>query len=145
MLMQNFKSADDLGLTEPQLSALQKTLVMLETDKLTHGPYDQFIDDNLEVGNALHRSFTGHFNMATWQADYECGSACCIGGTAEVVGGLRPKELFRAAEGDTPLHTLFGLDRSRPWLSKITPQQAARALRSYLTTGAADWDAALAK
>lgn len=31
MLAQSFKSADELGITEPQRNALHKTLVLLET------------------------------------------------------------------------------------------------------------------
>ncbi|HEU0083809.1 MAG TPA: hypothetical protein VFQ87_13170, partial [Bradyrhizobium sp.] len=58
MLAQNFRSADDLGITEPQHQALRKTLVLLETDQLTHV---EPLDRSAERG-----SFTGHFNMCEW-------------------------------------------------------------------------------
>ena len=42
MLAQNFKAADELGITEEQIEALIKTLVMLETGKLIQETVDAF-------------------------------------------------------------------------------------------------------
>lgn len=36
MLAQNFKSADELGITDQQKEALMKTLVLMETGRLIH-------------------------------------------------------------------------------------------------------------
>jgi hypothetical protein len=136
MLAQNFKAAADLGITEPQKEALMKTLVLLETGKLTHSPIGE--DDIFRAGS---HKFTGHFNMHTWAREHDCGTIACIGGTAELVGGV----VFGYGDTNKPLHNLFE-PRAIDWQlwQFITPLQAAVALRSYLTTGDARWDEAAA-
>lgn len=136
MLMQNFKSAADLGITEPQLSALQKTLVLLETGKVQHADFDGRGSD----GYREDGPFTGHFNMGRWRAVQECGTVCCIAGTAELVGNVEFSTATGGALGD--LFWAHRMDASG--LAAITPAQAATALRSYLTTGDARWDLAVA-
>ena len=134
MLAQNFKSAADLGITEPQLSALQKTLVMLETGKLVHA----LIGDGYFPNQG---SFTGQFNMIHWNSRHDCGTVACIGGTAEMIGDVSfDKDMY----GNPPLYRLF-MPTSLPECSwnDITPAQAATALRSYLTTGDAKWHEAV--
>lgn len=137
MLAQNFKSAADLEITEAQKAALIKTLVLLETGRLTHAPYDGRLSDTYREPGA----FTGHFNMGRWRAQQDCGTVCCIAGTAELIGRVQ----FSTHTGDA-LGDLFwahgrGIDYK---ITDITPSQAATALRSYLTTGDARWDLALA-
>lgn len=142
MLAQNFKPAADLDLTEPQKEALMKTLVLLETGKLQH----VVARGRIVVGAPV--KFDGRFNMACWgTAAYSCGTVACIGGTAELIGkvsfgnGLQHKELLAPA-----LYELFyarSVAAEHDWES-ITPAQAATALRSYLTTGDARWDLAVA-
>lgn len=139
MLAQSFKSADELGITEPQRDALMKTLVLLETGKLRHVPiYDDggdLIDQIRHVVPLKARRFSYDFNMAEWSHPHSCGTVCCIGGTAEFVGGL---ELLSFDHGaPAALKNLFYPGSLR--LSEITPAQAATALRSYLTTGDAKW------
>ncbi len=135
MLQQSFKTADELKLSEAERSALMKTLVLLETDKLRH-VYEWNNFDNREPG------FSGLFNMNVWTRESHCGTVACIGGTAQLVGGVD------FADGDLPrgkeLYELFQ-PTSIPsrWWQNITPAQAAVALRSYLTTGKADWKRAL--
>lgn len=141
MLAQNFKTADDLRLTEPQKEALIKTLVLLETEKLQHALPDATF--------SKQRGFTGHFNMAWWDLHSGCGTICCIGGTAELIGNLKPDEFDTATIGNSKLRNLFypGFDRKdliSVAMQNITPAQAAVALRSFLTTGDARWDLALA-
>lgn len=133
MLAQNFKSAADLGLSEPQLSALQKTLVLLETGKLRHVP-----SPTLYTSGGTDFSFK--FNMAAWSrdGDGECGTVCCIAGTAELVGRVDFCERLAA------LDELFYANNCDKNLVAITPTEAATALRSYLTTGDARWDLAVA-
>lgn len=134
MLMQNFKSAADLGLTEPQKEALMKTLVLLETGKLEHAK----IDDGIMGGSD---KFTGHFNMHVWCREHSCGTIACIGGTAELIGGV----VFGYGKQHMQLHNLFEPhDFDWQLWQNITPAQAATALRSYLTTGDARWDLAVA-
>ncbi len=138
MLAQSFMTAADLGLTEPQKAALIKTLVLLETGKMTHAP-------TVPDMNAHERHFSGHFNMCNWRGKHECGTVACIGGTAELVGDVSFGYIYSIHETNRGLSDLF-LPRHIPaseW-SCITPSHAARALRSYLTTGNARWDLAIA-
>jgi hypothetical protein len=139
MLMQNFKSAADLEITEQQKDALAKTLVLLETAKLEHIP-DR---NDLDVDFDAEAEFSGKFNMNSWSHTYKkCGTVCCIGGTAELIGGV---DFEDATKHGTPLYNLFYPDAGDDldW-DRITIAQAAAALRSYLTTGDARWDLALA-
>jgi hypothetical protein len=125
MLAQNFRSSDDLGITKAQHDALRKTLVLLETGKLTH----------VEPGfkRADRGSFTGHFNMNEWNSASDCGTVCCLGGTAELIGNVK-FEPSRLPEG---LDELFFPNISR--IQDLTTTHAATALRSYLTNGDAKW------
>lgn len=136
MLAQSFMTAADLGITEEQRGALAKTLVLLETDKLIHAAPESQINWYSED------KFTGQFNMDMWTLNYEgCGTVACIGGTAELIGDIS----FGDAHHKLPenLYRLFYPgDIVDDW-AMITTQQAARALRSYLTTGDARWDLAL--
>jgi hypothetical protein len=137
MLAQNFKSATDLKITEKQKQALIKTLVLLETKKLTHmeKPISslEFKDNHPVLGK--------FFNMDVWASTYEsCGTVSCIGGTAEIIGG--PGVYFSAISSDFPknLLDLFYPNTIMPELYEdITTEQAATALRNYLTTGKPNW------
>jgi hypothetical protein len=136
MLAQSFQSAADLGITEPQLSALIKTLVLLETGKLVHVPRWSWSGDH-------SNEFTSHFNMAAWGSKTDCGTIHCIGGTAEAVSG--DENLFAGWTDHGKLSELFA-PYSLDFLAweEVTTAQAATALRSYLTTGDARWDQAVA-
>lgn len=136
MLAQSFMTATDLGIEEQQKEALIKTLVLLETGNLKNSP----------MGNPCEsaKTYSGQFNMNQWCAENECGTIACIGGTAELVGGLECGELGHAVYTNKPLHELFYpycFDTLK-W-TDITTAQAAIALRSYLTTGRARWDLAV--
>jgi len=135
MLAQNFKAANDLHITEEQKAALCKTLVLLETNKLTHVAPSSEGDDEA--------TFSGHFNMCNWAARHGCGTIGCIGGTAEMVGQVSFGYIYGIQH-----HALKDLflpsDVPLPQWGNITTAQAASALRSYLTTGDARWDLAVA-
>lgn len=132
MLMQNFRSAVELGISEEQKSALEKTLVLFETGCLRHTPDYSFVSLN-------GKAFTGHFNMGAWSTEASCGTVRCIGGTAEIIGGVS----FQGP--NEPLYDLFFpyIISSSYW-SDITDTQAARALRSYLNCGDSKWNEAVA-
>jgi hypothetical protein len=134
MLAQAFKPADELQITEAQKDALIKTLVLMETGKLIHTPFPKYY-----AGHG--GSFTGQFNMDGWHGYADCGTVCCIGGTAELVGGVSFNDEW--VKNDC-LCELFApnIVLVENW-SLITLEQAARALRSYLTTGRANWAAAM--
>jgi hypothetical protein len=138
MLMQNFKSAADLGISEPQKEALMKTLVLLETGKLQHIP-DR---DGFDMDFHATAAFSGKFNMNSWKHTYaKCGTVCCIGGTAELIGGVDFEDTTKYG---TELYNLLypNAGDELDW-DNITIAQAAMALRSYLTTGDARWDLAV--
>lgn len=123
------KTAHELGLTEEEHCALVKVLAALDDGRL-----------NSEFGI--------RFNMESWGG--YCGSACCIGGSAEAISGLRPGTLSASSgalafKGNRELQNLFfpyhHIHGFGAW--KATPKQAAKALRHYLTTGKEDWAGAL--
>lgn len=133
--MQNFKSAADLGITETQASALQKTLVLLETGKLRRV-------DSCPDGAEM-KKFSGQFNMCNWSAAGDCGTIACIGGTAELIGDVSFGYIYDLNNNSLKELFLPSTISISSW-DGITPDQAATALRSYLTTGDARWDLAVA-
>lgn len=123
MLAQSFMSAEDLGISELMRQSLVKVLVMFETEKFEHAKYD--------IG-------TEHgFNMATWSGEGWCGTVKCIGGWAEHIGNFSIDSIPRS------LDRLFYPQVDSFRLEDITTEQAAIALRLYLTVGDAKWDLAL--
>lgn len=143
MLAQSFKTAEELRITPKQFDALVKTLVLMETGRLVH-----IDDDKVAEGNCNHPievcNFTGHFNMNLWRSKDKCGTVCCIGGTAELIGNFTFADEYNLPE---ELRTLFypndGMNDNGIHYNDITVEQAATALRSYLTTGKANWEAAI--
>jgi hypothetical protein len=125
-------SARKLGLAKSQYEALKKTLDLLESGELIHmsdvkrkTPKPKFV-----------------FNMNHWKLQsYSCGSVCCIGGTAELVGNLPAFSLNTVAADNQDLKDLFYPMKDD--MNKITTKQAAAALRNYLTTGKPNWECAL--
>ncbi len=127
MLMQNFKTAADLGISDPELTGLIKVLGMLERGELTNA-------DEFEKGDML-------FNMGTQGRG--CGTPACIGGWVALLNGENQRDYvnkylrFPREEGISALYWNYP--------SYNTPvAQAATALRSYLTTGDPRWDLAVA-
>ena len=82
-----FKSPKELGLTRAERDALIKTLLLMENGQMIH------------AGNPHQEPVRGKypFNMVVWQEQYHCGTICCIGGTAELVGDLEHGQLQKAA------------------------------------------------
>jgi hypothetical protein len=132
MLAQNFMTAADLSLTGAQKAALIKVLVLLETGRLEHHQSEPRKIFNDEA------TFCGKFNMEYWTSLHHCGTVACIGGTAQLVGNVDFEEEPQTAA----LQELFSPQHVLDW-SSITTDQAAVALRSYLTTGDARWDLAV--
>lgn len=78
--------------------------------------------------------------MNQWRHTYkECGTISCIGGTAELIGNVN----FGVRTMPEKLWALFYPRAAGPDWDRITPAQAATALRSYLTTGSAHWELAV--
>ncbi len=130
MLAQNFKTAVDLGIKDAEIEALIKVLGMLERSELVPSP-------------PRYSSVPNGFNMLTIGHQDQCGTVGCILGWCQYIGG---ESLFRDETGFVQLTEgasnlfMFGVEGR----GKVTPEQAALALRSYLTTGDANWAEALA-
>lgn len=140
MLAQSFLAAEALGLVEPEHAALVTVLGMLERGELRHVA-PAWPDDIDEP-----EGFAGLFNMQFWFSNSECGTVACIGGTAELISGRN----FRyAAALNKNLMELFYPGYHEPEAriadyDKITPTQAARAIRNFLTFGEPRWAEVLA-
>lgn len=143
MLAQNFKSAADLRLNDKQRDALIKTLALLDSGQLQ---YINIEEHEYDVRSVMEKKFTGNFNMSEWTfASKQCGTVACIGGTACLIAhdlGLFPNPDYSNKLKNEELHDLFYPPLDGSW-NDITPEQAATALRSYLTTGNAQWKAAV--
>jgi hypothetical protein len=145
MLAQNFKSAKELGLKNEYLSALIKTLVLLETGKLEK--HENLYDDDgmtTYIPRSGDAKYSGLFNMGEWATNYDCGTVACIGGTAELVGGLKIGELNRLSTSGYSRHHLHDLffppiEDCKKFYAEISLEEAAQALRNYLTTGKPKW------
>lgn len=119
MLAQNFKTAADLGISEIEHGALIAVLGMLERGEC-HG-----------------------FSM--YDVYHRCQSPMCILGWARHIADDHslfddnPKSLCELFYPDT-----YGPARARKAIECTDQETAALALRSYLTTGEANWAEALA-
>ncbi|WP_027583959.1 hypothetical protein [Bradyrhizobium sp. Ai1a-2] len=114
--------------------ALVTTLELLESGKMKHTQTD---DVRYERVPMVDRQFSHDFNMGEWNFSHECGSICCIGGTAELLSGRGPHTISTTQTSE--LHELFYPDDIETFYADITPAQAGQALRNYLTTGEAKW------
>lgn len=138
MLAQSFKSAADLGLTTDEQGALIKVLGMLEREEIAYRE---------RGGRMLHpweRTQPVGFNMYHFFGESDCGTIACIAGWAIHIGkldrGLIDKRFVLPALADLfDPYDSIGAGRTHT----ITPAQAATALRSYLTTGSANWAEAI--
>ena len=127
-----FKSSEELGLTQAERDALIKTLLMMEAGKM------ESICTREQANSQLPEGSHG-FNMAVWNTTHPCGTVACIGGNAELLGGLPLKSLSKKCDilsrgGEDDLRRLFfgfGGDTS--------PRGAAKVLRGYLMTGQTKW------
>lgn len=126
MLAQNFKSAADLGITEPEQAALIKVLGMLERGDLI----DASQDDECDNG----------FNMGTHGRG--CGTPACIGGWVASLMGADQMQyvdsympIYGKSNGAlTDLYWNYIFAPKRPGVA-----ESAVALRNFLTTGLTDW------
>lgn len=144
MLAQSFQSAADIGINEIEFEALRTVLGMLERGELVHGKYP--------MASMFRRP--NEFNMgATLDETSACGSIGCICGWAHVVSGHQAFADFFNYKGDDTseiinampvnLRRLFRFGAQLGALADIQPEQAARAIRNYLTIGDAKWHEAV--
>jgi hypothetical protein len=110
MLAPNYLSAEALGLSEERRGALINTL------------------------NDFERGHVEDFNMGSW--------AACVAGYCDKTYGtkFRLRGQFASFHGSNDgLDELFGSKMDLEDLGKITTDDAARALRNYLTTARPQW------
>jgi hypothetical protein len=143
MLAQSFKSAAELKISEKQFAALQKVLVLFETEQINYGKIPRTY--SYINGNYTHTytaecevpaTKTFKFNLAAWIVkDKSCGTVACIGGAASMVGNVS----FVGWSDHSGLSRLFNPASIEGKFKKVSVTQAARALRNYLTTGYPRW------
>jgi hypothetical protein len=126
-----FLPAAQLGLAEKERDALIKTLLLMEAGKMVH--VRSSVQEKARDGEYP-------FRMATWREQRDCGTVCCIGGTAELIEGLPEASLagkahYMALTGSVQLYNLF----YRWGGGSPPPAKAAKVLRGYLTTGKTRW------
>ncbi len=142
MLAHTRKTAEELGLSEPQRAALELVLQHLRTGRLPHAPEQHYWPD------LVAPAAPDMFNMAVWSSTTpSCGTVACIGGAAALFCGVS----FNPTLSQNPeLNWLFFPEEHPDDLyfevnySAITPAQAAEALENYLATGSPNWDLVLA-
>lgn len=144
MLAQNFKTATDLGIKDVELDALIKVLGMLERGEIPKAAFDM---------GRFRPYYSSEESVVA-----ECGTVGCICGWANFISnGAAFPELNELRIGDPLMRRIspaarhaFAMDdhtqtelTGRIW-SEGTPASAAVALRSFLSTGDANWAEALA-
>lgn len=135
MLAQNFMTPTALKISDAEFEALVKVLGMLERgDLIQHGAWV-----SNEDGWGFRPTIPNGFNMSCSGERTHCGTVACIGGWVAILTG-RGHEFVNGMPGDHPLYKLCWSNTD----STTTTEQAAIALRSYLTTGDPCWADALA-
>jgi len=131
MLAQNFKTAADLGISKAEHLALQKVLGMLERQ--------EFVETDWKSDGPLPPL---GFNMGMCFDKDECGTVGCIGGwAAYFMSHPDPSAYVKESIRDGALHGLYWDHRCSG--GNISQEAAAAALRSFLSTGDANWKLAL--
>jgi hypothetical protein len=129
MLAQNFLDPDVLGISATAQAALIKVLGMLERGELH---YCRRGDDIRPNG----------FNLANHRVELACGTVACIAGWADIAARPRRLNLLRQAAKRAALADLFAPE-NLSWHA-VRPEQAACALRNYLTLGEPRWSDVIA-
>lgn len=132
MLAQNFKTAADLGIAKWEREALTSVLGRLERGELKHASFYTYD----YVGDC--------FNMCTTGQSAACGTAACIAGWAYLIAGKKSPDaddLERRASENPDLYNLYFPNVDS--IDAIKPEQAAIALRNFLTVGAPRWNEAI--
>jgi hypothetical protein len=130
MLARSFKTAAELQITDSEYEAALVVLRMLERGELHH-----LFEDEQSHFNAWDRAtIPNGFNMACSGVRTSCGTVACIGGWM----AMHMKLHMRRYVGYTHSPSL----RSLFWgntHSHTTTEQAAMAMRNFLTVGKPEW------
>lgn len=124
MLAPNYKSAEELGITEDLWGALIKVKGMLEREEVL---YRKFSENEISHAVDASKRAPDWFNMQHWATHiHGCGTVMCIGGTCEWLLG---REL--GGWGDREDASELFCPEGIPW-ETITAAQAAVAIGDYL-------------
>lgn len=159
MLARTIKSAAELGISDIEHESLLKVLDKLERGELVHAPEAYAQGGSRPEGDS--------FNMSAYVSVGGCGTVGCIAGWMHLVSGGACYKRFNfwtqkmlddhAAlfPNSTPhwslsiipdaLNELFHAANVDVDLEDITPDQAAQAIRNYLSVGEPRWEEVLAQ
>lgn len=147
MLAQSFMSAKELNLAEDERGALIQVLGQLERGEFHHiSTYNGGLTTDVKRKMTIDQH-TKWFNMGCWRRLIkECGSICCIGGATDVILGELRMENIAIINRDN-LNDPFLCELFYPYaygsVYSITVEQAASALRNYLTYHDPQWKTVL--
>lgn len=140
MLARNFKTPGELDLSQEVFDALVSALNILERGEIEHIPRGDW--------RCASKRFAGKhprkFNMGAWDTPTSCGMVGCIGGLVEAISKVKLRTKYSSPTALVPLglQELCYPDLSYSY-DDITVEQAATALRQYLSTGEANWKSIL--
>lgn len=127
-----FLTSEELRLTEVGHRGLIETLRGLEDGTIRHVPINKRQNhDNGLSGYPITRPVG--INMCRIKFETDCGSVCCVGGWMMYFAGTREIAVnysINLARLFMPPHWYIG---------NYDEVQVARAVRSFLETGEADW------
>lgn len=112
----------------------------------------EYIAQWLEAGGD-ERGIVGGFGMSQWASSFECGSTCCIGGSACSWWGGRDMKWVYELSCSSDAIGILGLDYASGMAMffpcgygkcndaiDADPAWAARMIRHYQKTGEVDWN-----
>jgi hypothetical protein len=125
--MANFLSTRQLGISKADRDALIHVLGMLERGEVVHVPD--------------WRGYKGKFgfNMLEYSDDRVCGTICCIAGWCDRLFHRNFANRHQDKKLPEALSDLFFGPADYDGMNAVTVEEAAIALRTYLTTGKSVW------
>jgi hypothetical protein len=126
MLVASFLSTRELGISKADRDALIHVLGMLERGEVVHVP--------------VPYSYTGDlgFNMLEYESS-SCGTIHCIAGWCDCLFDRNFANRHQDKKLPNALSNLFFGPADYDDMNAVTVEQAATALRTYLTTGKCSW------
>jgi hypothetical protein len=119
---------EDLKIEERDHAALIQVLGMLERGELVH-------ERTRDKGHSFNPQVPNGFNMECSGTKTACGTVACIGGWVAYLTGRSNEYVNSLEELDCSLQELYWGNTNE----RTTPDQAASALRNYLTLGEPRW------
>lgn len=137
MLAQSFKTAQELGLTNHEFESLVSLLGMLERGEFKYIPHESITSDIWPPPDKELGTLPIPFNMGNYYASSECGTVVCLAGASDSIFDTRFVYKSTGAYEQNKLYDLF--HPSVQGRDEVTPDEAAIALRNFLTLGDPRW------